>query len=250
MKIAVFGDSYGDTNGDINHISWPYKLANQLEVDINDLVIYSLSGTSTWWSYQKFLQSYKNYDVIIFCYSAFHRWPVLPSEMAGQHWRVPGYPLDNWSVISKFNEVYFDIFDNNLLKFIASNIFTTINELCKQENKYLINLLAFKADYDLTRTTFPIFEDANEVSWNEKVLRDGKVLTMREVICDLGEFDERICHLNVENNRRLALIFKQAVSLQSKSLHSKLFVDYEWSEYDDTVSKLYEEKYDKNFNYR
>ena len=244
MKIAVFGDSYGNARNDKTRTGWPHQLADMLNVSETDLDIYAWSGTSTWWSYQNFLKNYKKYDVIVFCYSSFFRWPVLPERLVGQHWRIPGMPLDEWTEMETYNKMYFDIVDDDLLRFLATGLFSKVNELCKKENKFLINLLAFKRDYEIPYTDFPVYEDANEISWNEKVIRNGKVTTMREVICGIddgnfGEYDVRICHLSTENNRRLASIFKHAIETRPIGICSDLFPEYEWAEYDDAVTAHY-----------
>jgi len=233
MKIAVFGDSYGDVNNDPDLKGWPHQLATMM--GDNNLGKYAQSGTSTWWSYQLFLKNYKKYDVIVFCYSASSRWPILPDELVGQHWRLPGYPLAQWQdKMSKLNEVYFDIFNDDLLSFLSASVFASVNEICRNENKYLINLLSFNRDFIIPETPFPIFEDVSKISRNEEVIRNVKMTTMKEVTCDPKnaiwlEPDKRICHLNNENNHRLASIFKHSIDNTSTSIYSNLFKEYEWT---------------------
>lgn len=68
MKLAIFGDSFGDDTGvwPIPHSdvgpSWIEYLRNQ-NIDIDN---YSRGGTSLFYSYQKFMRSYQKYDKIIF----------------------------------------------------------------------------------------------------------------------------------------------------------------------------------------
>ena len=68
MKIAIFGDSYADDYNLWPHrytdvgLGWPDYLRSQnIEVDN-----YSLGGTSLYYSYQKFILKYQEYDKIIF----------------------------------------------------------------------------------------------------------------------------------------------------------------------------------------
>lgn len=68
MKIAIFGDSYADDHSAWSHRytgvgpGWPDYLRSQnIEVDN-----YSLGGTSLYYSYQKFILKYQEYDKIIF----------------------------------------------------------------------------------------------------------------------------------------------------------------------------------------
>jgi len=68
MKLAIFGDSFGDDTGvwPIPHSdvgpSWIDYLRNQ-NIDINN---YSQGGTSLFHSYQKFISTYQQYDKVIF----------------------------------------------------------------------------------------------------------------------------------------------------------------------------------------
>jgi hypothetical protein len=68
MKLAIFGDSFGDDTGiwPVPHSdvgpSWIDYLRNQ-NIDIDN---YSRGGTSLFYSYQKFISNYQKYDKIIF----------------------------------------------------------------------------------------------------------------------------------------------------------------------------------------
>jgi len=68
MKLAIFGDSFGDDTGiwPIPHSdvgpSWIDYLRNQ-NIDIDN---YSQGGTSLFHSYQKFMLNYQKYDKIVF----------------------------------------------------------------------------------------------------------------------------------------------------------------------------------------
>lgn len=62
MKIAIFGDSYGVSQHMWNNtLSWIDIISQNFLIDN-----FSESSSSLYYSYQKFLESYKNYDKIIF----------------------------------------------------------------------------------------------------------------------------------------------------------------------------------------
>jgi hypothetical protein len=125
---------------------------------------------------------------------------------------------------------------------VSSSIFKEINELCKKHDKYLINILAFGKDFNCVDTIFPIYENLNEVSWQEKIIQNNVVKTMKEVIINDQTFDHRICHLGNENNLRVAKIFKNAIENKLTNLHHKFIKNYKWAEFDDSLQKMFENK--------
>lgn len=68
MKIGIFGDSFSDHDENNDLISWPYLLSFDYNVSN-----YSKTGTSTYYSYNKFLENYKKFDKIIFVVTQPHR---------------------------------------------------------------------------------------------------------------------------------------------------------------------------------
>lgn len=71
MKIAVYGDSWGITNG--LKTSWPSLLAEKLSAQLDN---FCESGASVYYSYTKFAQTHNEYDVVIFLVGEPHRYPV------------------------------------------------------------------------------------------------------------------------------------------------------------------------------
>lgn len=65
MKIAIFGDSWGDASPPFtlhsDEESWPLILSNTY-----DITNFSESGSSVYFSAEKFLANYENFDKIIF----------------------------------------------------------------------------------------------------------------------------------------------------------------------------------------
>lgn len=76
MKIAIFGDSYAAKGCPT---SVPNEWATLLSKKNNNYKIQNFAkcGTSLWWSYDLFLNNYKNFDLIIFVITRFGRLPLV-----------------------------------------------------------------------------------------------------------------------------------------------------------------------------
>lgn len=61
MKIAIYGDSFGD---DIE--GWPGYLGEELKAQVD---IYAEAGTSVDYSYLNFIKTHENYDLVFFCWT-------------------------------------------------------------------------------------------------------------------------------------------------------------------------------------
>ena len=61
IKIGIFGSSYSYHNDSWNNISWMSLLSQEF-----DITNYSLSGSSTYYSYKQFLDYHSKFDLIIF----------------------------------------------------------------------------------------------------------------------------------------------------------------------------------------
>jgi len=248
MTLGIFGDSYADCINDIDEYSWPsllYKEANlggRISKDDSDC--YGKSGTSTYWSYRNFLASRHLYDHIIFLHTFHNRWPLLPKELEGYSWNVhshdvPGFPDE----LKKMNRFYYDIFDDDLLRFINYGVFRSVNEICKKEDRYLINVICFWKDMDTSITNYPVFYNINELSWNEKIVIDGEDLTMRQYVNERQNFDKRQCHLGHKNNKIFKDIMLDCLKNQKMNLNVDLFnSNHGWAGYDDSLYEIFEVK--------
>ena len=115
MKLAIFGDSYADTNGDVSLASWP----NRLRKYIPDTYIKGLCGTSSWWSYMNFTEYLERNkpDAVIFCHTNPYRWPSLPEELEGSNWNI--HSNDNPSLkplLKDMNKHYLDLYNIQQLR--------------------------------------------------------------------------------------------------------------------------------------
>jgi hypothetical protein len=206
MKIGIYGDSYADPNPTPAE-GWLTYLRNNIECTTIDQ--HSRAGTSHWWSYQKFIQTYKDYDTIIFCHTNPIRWPHLPKEYVGREWNTGhmknGGPNNFQDNINKFFPF---IFPDKLLHFLGLTIFKEVNEICQKEDIFLINLHMepkenLEPEYaaEITKTNFSTFTGLNDLSRWEKVIHDGTVYTTGELLSKYKLFnDVRANHLSAANN--------------------------------------------------
>ena len=206
MKIGIYGDSYADPNPTPAE-GWLTYLRNNMEYATIDQ--HSRAGTSHWWSYQKFIKTYKEYDTIIFCHTNPIRWPYLPKEYEGREWNTGhmknGGPHNFQDNINKFFQF---IFPDELLQFNCLNIFKEVNEICQRENIFLINLhmettetLGPKYSQEINNAPFSIFTGLNDLSRWEKVSHTGAVYHTVELLSKYKLFnDVRANHLSAANN--------------------------------------------------
>jgi hypothetical protein len=77
MKIGIFGDSFADPGNDTRRTaeySWFNIFAGKLN-ETCSIDFHGLGASSLFFSYEKFLKYYQNYDLIIFCVTGASRYP-------------------------------------------------------------------------------------------------------------------------------------------------------------------------------
>jgi hypothetical protein len=77
MKIGIFGDSFADPGNEVRrtaNYSWFNIFAKNLNKPCN-IDFHGMGASSLFFSYQKFLKYYSNYDLIIFCVTGASRYP-------------------------------------------------------------------------------------------------------------------------------------------------------------------------------
>ena len=239
-SIGIYGDSYADGQwgkpGD-RFTCWPNELQHLLNCDGE---LYGRSGTSTYYSYEKFLDTYKKHDAIVFSYSSSVRWPVLPEGMEGHAYNYHQTSDTPVPKLAEYNKIFFDIFNENFLYFIDESIFRSVNRICQEENKYLINVFPFgDSYYKIPSTVFPVYLGLNDISWNEKVQKNGKIFNMFDLHTKENFRDHRYCHLSSKNNMFLAKTFKDAVEQKTMNLFCNLFKENNWIEFDELTAEMY-----------
>jgi len=207
VSIGVFGDSYADCSlSDKEKFGWPKLLIDNLGLGG---AIYSASGSSTWWSYENFLRYKDKHDIIIFCYSAYSRWPVLPDDCKGLNHCV--HNAYGHKQVEPYIPYYFDLFNDQLLYFIQKNVFRSINEICEKEQKYLINLQTAPTFTTDIPTKFPNYYNMMDIAHAEKIFFNGKFDYAHVFHSKYSLVDERRCHLNDHNNEKMANFLKEII---------------------------------------
>lgn len=248
MKLGIFGDSFATCSHDDVGYTWPKLLYMESEiegqVDKNEsfTTCFARPGTSAYWSYNNFINQRHRFDHIIFCTTYHNRWPLLPRDIETYGWNihshdVPGFPDE----LKQMNKFYYDIFDHNLLRLINRSIFREVNEICKKENKYLVNIICFDKDhYDQSLTDFPIFWNLHHVSENESIIINGENLTMREYVNERQNYDRRQCHMGHKNNLILKNILLDCLRNKRMDLRVDLFnTNYHWAGHDDSLYDIF-----------
>lgn len=241
MNIAIFGDSYADTNGDKGTYSWPNIIKEK-----NDTYIKGRCGTSVWASYINFMEyvSGNKPDAVVFCHTSPYRWPSLPEEIHGQNWNIHSLDIPSMTpVLGTLNEYYLDLFPEELSRFIAKNVFQTVNDYCKANGIYLVNLVCFEDTHLQTCTTeFPIISNLEYVSNSELIRHEGKPYTVNQMIekFKMVNGDPRTCHLGNANNSKLADLVTEFIQNKEKNIKMNA-QKMRWHVFDESNDKLFEE---------
>lgn len=219
MRIGIFGDSFADRNP-YNPDS-PFKEDESwikcMEDSGHETTTYGKTGTSTWYSFEQFLAHHDQFDHIIFCYSSMHRVHHLPEGIEDLSFLT--YPdqlyefrknknltqrqeLDIVRILTGHVPNMSTTFD----LFVRQHIFDDINNLCRNKNIKLVNLLTF--------------DDRKDKNYSiDLSLRAGDCLynlfeVSRRELPSMDRVDNRWCHLSEELNLSLSVLL-------SKSLNSK-----------------------------
>lgn len=214
-SIGIFGDSFADPNNEFGDTAWPYLMQLE-EEDRSDIEItcYSQSGTSQWWSFEKFLKNYESHDIIIFAHADSQRIPSIPEKWGGNHYRT--LDLNSAPICSEDKDhiehaikTYWENFYNPyLLDFLYQRVLDEVNLLCKRGNIRVINLFASDEIKKMSDNRGICIYNLFEVSRKELQLIHPKAWTP----VDIGfEMDVRACHLTQENNHALASLISQCL---------------------------------------
>jgi|TARA_B110000503_G_scaffold91758_1_gene138487 hypothetical protein len=151
MKLAIYGDSYG-ANSDEG--TWPRLLHNSLGVSQFDN--YCLDGSSTEYSYLRFLETYNSYDMIIFIWTSPNRSSVVTDDNGiFKHHAIIHPTFDIKDIINFHNEYlkkypkYFSPMESRLLNHIKHE---SIMAKSVYNNRHSIY---FKAMRDSVKYHFP-----------------------------------------------------------------------------------------------
>lgn len=222
-SIGIFGDSFADPNNEFGDTAWTHLLELEKKDRLDTkITCYSSSGTSHWWSFEKFLKNYKSHDIIIFAHADQYRIPSIPEEWGGNHYRRPNLnssPVFGQNTIPKITgaenyiehaiEIYWKNFYNpDLLNFLHQKVFDEVNLLCKKENIKIVNLFTTDPVKNMFGARGDCIYNLYKVSRMELQAINPEARTP----VDIGfECDMRACHLTQENNNALASIISQCL---------------------------------------
>jgi hypothetical protein len=224
MHIGIFGDSFADYNNPFTFVkeneSWIQQLATMTE---STFECFGYSGTSVWYSFEKFKKNYKKFSHIVFCQTFQHRIHHLPNEFEGYHHMKD--PLQYSFMESKtknrmksiIESYYTNFFNEDLDLFLAQSIFNEVNLICKQNNIKLVTLLPFEdlryqSNYsiDVSKREGSCLLGLQHVSVDEVLVASSPN--------KLTSGDNRFCHLSKENNEILANIIKNEFESNQKRI--------------------------------
>ena len=243
-NLGIFGDSYADINPsdriDISagRVPWPI----QLEMLLNKKAIHTgRSATSSWFAYKNFLNEYKNIDIAVFCYSFNHRWYNINTDSG----LAPIYNIispDQLSFVDpnfkslakKLVDVHPDLYDPQLDVFVAQHIFNSVNDICREQNIKIVNILTFEEvqgdplTIDISNNAGTVLTNLSDISGNEdKHFKANAKDILERHIQNLFTCDRRFCHINPHNNTVLAHIIKDC--LENDVKYKKLVDDDRFS---------------------
>jgi hypothetical protein len=220
--LGTFGDSYADPNSQSGDQPWMDLLGNRLNLEVEN---HGRSGTSVWYSYEKFVQNYKRYSHIVFTYSNYERINHLPESYAGYHYIKPvdrsmasnPKELMLHNIVSTY---YRFLYNENLQQFLYQKIYEDVENLCSQEGIQVVHNFAFepcrfenKLYIKLKNTKNVLGSDVISLTETE-TYKPGATTTN-----DFGVPDRRVCHFSQSNNEILADIMLNLFQSKIKTVY-------------------------------
>lgn len=205
-RLVVFGDSFAETSTrkDLNETCWVFVLAKMLNYSILN---YARGGTSLNYSIQMFFEymetEYMSNDYIVFVTTSYSRLPALPKGVDyGYMSSLANYYNDEFKFKRDFKDRQ-KFYTNNLqaMNYMAENICTL------QDFKNQIMLLYSYLNTMKNKTVMiPAFEHRLSISKlvNKEDFSLDKVSEGENIDRSSTMVDDRVCHMNTENNKVLA----------------------------------------------
>jgi hypothetical protein len=245
--IGIYGDSFTDINPielrdpKRGRLPWPLHLARMQNQKIE---ANGHSATSTWWSYKKFVKTYRNYSTIVFGYSNFNRWHNINYQHFGGGQPDFVGPLSHifhadqinyvpekmkglaWKLIQAHPYLY----DEEFNLFVYQTMFDSVNTLCREAGIQVVNLMPFEEEdlkISLDRAHGPCFTNLLTISGWETCDQNRNMVFPKAADMLKGA-DRRFCHINPHNNRVLAQIISDAMNNNTMGCVN-LVTDPRWS---------------------
>jgi hypothetical protein len=223
--LGTFGDSYTDPNSPSGDTPWMNLLASKLNLPVEN---HGRSGTSVWYSYEKFIKHYKKYSHIVFTYSHYDRINYLPEKFAGWHFMKPKdkflstnkeFKAQEFLMQQVVHHHYRYLHSTDLQLFIYQKVYEDVQKLCTENNIQVIHNFAFEPcrwekNMNITLHTTRNVLSSDNISVEEvNAFQPGKTHTE-----EIGVPDRRVCHMTQKNNAILADIMHELFDSKEKTV--------------------------------
>ena len=189
--IGIYGDSFADPKWVSNsYDAWPELLSKDYKIKN-----YSLSGTSLWWSYNKFLETCNKIDYAIFVVTVPGR---IHIEHNDKHLNLNPVTWPIWDGVS-IGEIYFKYFYSNKRETSFHNFM--VNDLLEYDKILLI----------------PAFNESIP-NYPMSLCYLADMETDYYGLDHSGPNERRKCHLSKENNKVIYNKITAALEINSKVL--------------------------------
>ncbi len=211
MKIGIYGDSFAETYPQSKHFAWFNLLTHY--IPNARIKSYGKAGTSVFYSYKLFLQTYQTFDVVIFLVTDPNRYtkPMIidGNDLYPHSIRQIELMLANES-ISKQDKILLENLRNYYISIIDEEFNAFANELMLQKIETLHKKVIF----------FPCFPNAMSTERQNKSGLFHTKNTMGHItqmqsnklkVDNIGFYEENpskiSCHLTEEYNHAVAQFF-------------------------------------------
>lgn len=232
MKLAVYGDSFGEYFKESKTTSWPYLVAQKLNATVFEN--FSAGGTSTFYSYKKFIDNYKNFDLNIFLVTDPYRYTSTLNVNGTKSFISSLSCLDNLSNTNEWSK-----FDKQIADFLRGWFISLDTEFMETAQELIVKEIESLSPNTLI---LPCFEGSlNQERRNYKNLGKFSLMNMAVIqgfMLDMNKgqkFDGRpfrensnfiSCHMTPETNAVLSdiivdhLLNKKPLYVPEKILHN------------------------------
>lgn len=221
MKIGIFGDSFADpVNAKIKNDprAWFNIFANKFSDQVS-IELHGMSASSIFYSYQKFLQNYHKYELIVFLVTTPDRYPKSLTLSHGQEHHFCGIgAIEN---VRKILGKRITLDDERILRHLEGYFIMNVHEYCMVTADLMLNNMSFLHPQVIF---YPCFSDSftKERQEKENIPKNCELFEMykRQLQqlkipeeAEKKELDTIIGHLVHEYNDFFAnLLYKKVIS--------------------------------------
>lgn len=214
LNIGVFGDSFAWSDSED---AW----VNLLKKEYDTIQYFAKPGSSLWYSFNLFLKNHNNFNTIIFCYTHYNRFNLMPDNLEiysgmthneeykklSVYERLTSYEKD---LLERIKKVHIECFNYDYYLWISQKIFDDVNSISKKNNVKLINILPFqteKQEINIESRHGDCYINIFNVSQLEQ-----------KKIKNLSYPDSRPCHLSPKSNYLLSKLVSSSIKHSSENI--------------------------------